>query len=111
MEDAVAEQTTLPITTTISFITSVSAKNVSGIREDVEALNPVPTNITQDSHIAVVTLPPPGYDEQIENVAKWVSPLNSIWTFVAAISAVIIPLIIREKQKDQKEKEQKKDTD
>jgi hypothetical protein len=35
--------------------------------------------------------------------------LNFVWTFIAAIGAVIVPLIIRKKQKDQKEKEQKKD--
>ena len=42
-------------------------------------------------------------------LAAFISPLNSVWTFLAAIGAVIVPLIIRRKQKDQKENEQKKD--
>ena len=67
------------------------------------------TGIPKNFILTVNVLPGPGPKEHLDNFAAFISPLNSVWTFLAAIGAVIVPLIIRRKQKDQKEKEQKKD--
>jgi hypothetical protein len=67
------------------------------------------TIIPKNFDLTLSVLPGPGLKEHLDNFAAFISPLNSVWTFLAAIGAVIVPLIIRRKQKDQKEKEQKED--
>ena len=51
--------------------------------------------ISKNGNITITVLPPPDLNEQIQNLASWISPINSIWTFVAAIGAVMVLLILR----------------
>ena len=44
--------------------------------------------ISKNGNITITVLPPPDLNEQIQNLASLISPINSIWTFVAAIGAL-----------------------
>jgi len=43
-------------------------------------------------------------DQNLHNfVNSWITPISGMWTFLAGVAAVIGPLIIRRRQKKQKE--------
>jgi hypothetical protein len=51
-------------------------------------------NTSQVYYYTVTTLPNLELKDYLDNLAKWVSPLNSIWTFLAAIGAVLVPFLV-----------------
>jgi hypothetical protein len=71
----------------------------SEINEEIynEPSNSIEDNIiTKNIDLTISLLPPLTHEEHLNNFYKaWISPLSGIWTFVAGISAVIIPWIIR----------------
>jgi hypothetical protein len=51
---------------------------------------------TQISNLTVTVLPPFTADQLLRNFYNdWLSPISGIWTFLAGVGAVIVPLIIR----------------
>jgi hypothetical protein len=54
-------------------------------------------------------LPPYTEQEHLNNIVNsWISPLSSLWTFLAGIGAIIVPLIIRFYSKKSKKKTETK---
>ena len=52
-------------------------------------------NFNTYSLFTITVLPPKDINDYIKDLADWVSPLNSIWTFIAAIGVVIVPLVLK----------------
>jgi photosystem II reaction center protein PsbP len=105
-EAAAPQQYTLPIEATMSFV-SRSTNELTG--ETIN--NTIPTNITYNSHLTVVVQPKLDYFlKLLNNLTVWISPLNSIWTFLAAVGVVIIPLILRMFNRNQNKNNKKKST-
>jgi hypothetical protein len=50
-------------------------------------------------------LQPLTLQDRLDAFTDWLSPINSIWTFITAIGAVLIPFIIRLYSNKSKEKE------
>jgi hypothetical protein len=59
--------------------------------------------ITKNFYIPVNVLPALTWEERINLLVNWLSPINSIWTFITAVGAVLIPFIIRIYSKKSKE--------
>jgi hypothetical protein len=62
-------------------------------------------NVT--SYFTIIVLPPKNvydYIQDIQDLASWISPINSVWTFIAAVGAVLVPFIIRQYSKKQNKK-------
>ena len=53
------------------------------------------------SYFTITVLPPKNANDYIQDLANWVSPINSIWTFIAAVGAVLVPFIVRQYSKKQ----------
>ena len=54
------------------------------------------------------------WHNSMQSIADFVSPLNSIWTFITPIAAVMIPIVVRKfskKQEKDKEKDDEKMSD
>jgi hypothetical protein len=90
----------IPLNVTISF-----PQNTTLIGTNVTVTNSKSANVVQNLYLTATLLPPYNAKDYLDNLVAWLSPINSVWTFLAAIGAVIVPLIIRRKQQDQKEKE------
>jgi hypothetical protein len=100
------KQYTLPIEAMMSFL-SRSTNEATG--ETIN--NTIPTNITYNSHLTVVVQPKlDPFLKLFNSIADYVSPLNSIWTFLAAVGVVIIPFILRMFNRNQNKNNKKKST-
>jgi hypothetical protein len=56
-------------------------------------------NVT--SYFTITVLPPKNAYGYIQDLANWISPINSVWTFIAALGAVLVPFIIRQYSRKQ----------
>jgi hypothetical protein len=56
------------------------------------------------SSLTVVVEPPLGINDHLKNFVEWLSPINSVWTFLVAVGTVLISIIIRMNKKRTKEK-------
>lgn len=66
-------------------------------------------NIT--SYFTITVLPPKNFNDYSQDLANWISPINSIWTFIAAVGVVLVPFIIRQYSKKQNKKRDDKNLD
>ena len=90
---------TIPLDLTVSF-----PQNTTIFGENLTLTNTKGAKTNQSYYYTVTTLPNLELKDHINNIVEWLSPLNSIWTFLTAIGVVIVPLIIRmySKQKQTK---------
>lgn len=94
LESAKAHPYTLPIIANFSIPTEAKSNRFSTTGEIAYGSN---TQLTaQVSNFTVTVLPPFTPEERLKNFYNdWLSPIGGIWTFVAGVSAVILPLVIR----------------
>ena len=89
---------TIPIKTTIYFpkISLGFLSNDPSANIDVnQSISPKPFYFT------LTVLRPLNIQEHFNNfVTEWITPINGLWTFLAGVGAVIIPLILRKYRKD-----------
>ena len=57
--------------------------------------------ILKNGYLTVAVLPQLTLQEHFSNLATLISSLNSIWTFLSAIGAVIVPFVLRKVSKGQ----------
>ncbi len=62
--------------------------------------------ITKNSTLNVTVLPPLGIFDYLQMTANWLSPINSIWTFITAAGVIIVPFVIRRYSKKKSEDRQ-----
>ena len=94
----------IPLITNISF-PSVIVNSGGDIFNNSKTVS-----INETSGLTIRILPPYNIEDQITYITnKWITPLSGIWTFVAAVGAVVIPLIVKiyhTKRKNRIRKEQ-----
>jgi len=78
---------------TFSDASSLSTARNYGLGVDLNSSTS--TNITKDSHFTVTILHKPTPQEILSSFTAWTVPLSSLWTFVAAIGAIMAPFIYR----------------
>ena len=90
---------TIPLDLTVSF-----PQNTTIFGQNVTLTNTEAAKTIQGYYFSVTTLPDLEAKDYINNLAAWLSPLNSIWAFLVAVGTVTIPLLLRllskQKQKD-----------
>ena len=59
--------------------------------------------ITKNSTLNITVLPPLSIFDYLQLTANWLSPINSIWTFITAAGVIIVPFIIRRYSKKKSE--------
>ena len=107
LDTAAPGQYTLPIDAKMSFA-SRAQNEYSGQTIN----NTMPTNITANSHLTVVVQPKLDYFlKLLNNLTAYISPLNSIWTFLVAVGVVIIPFILCMFNRNQNKKSKYKKLD
>jgi hypothetical protein len=89
---------TLPIVANVSFPNTI--RNRGG--ESFSNFKSV--SVLPSSSITFTVLPAYTAEEILHNlVNSWITPISGMWTFLAGVAAVVGPLIIRRRQKKQKE--------
>jgi len=84
-----AKQFNIPIYANISFPASVSNRGGETFS------NSKGVSIKEAANFTLNLLPPLTFEENLNNIStNWISPLNTIWTFVAGIGTVMAPLIL-----------------
>ena len=100
-ENATAKPHTFPIVANISFPTSITNRGGEIFN------NSRSVNVMESTNLTLTVLPPYTFNEQMNNfVAAWITPISGVWSFVAGVGAVVVPLILyfyRRKQKQQQE--------
>jgi hypothetical protein len=90
LDQATERTSTIPIISNIQFPQNETIYG-SKIKKEVNLHPP----ITLTEYLTVTTLPNYSFDEKLSNfVEKYVTPLNSIWTFFIGAVAVLSPKII-----------------
>ncbi len=103
-DTAAQQQYTLPIEATMSF----ASRDTNSLTGQVIS-NTLPTNVKANSHLTVVVLPKlDKYLKFLNSLTVWISPLSSIWAFLAAVGVVLVPFILR-MYKNKKSKSKKID--
>lgn len=102
LKNATVNSHVLPLSATISFpeIFEVVILSELPLNLNSNATPVIIKNFTQSISI----LPPFTFGQHMNNIADWVSPINSIWTFITAIGAILIPFIIRIYSKKQQKR-------
>jgi hypothetical protein len=81
---------TIPLKLSISF-----PQNTTIFGENVTLTNTEGAKTVQSYFFTTTILPNLEIKDHLNNLVEWLSPLNSVWTFLVAIGTVIIPLLIR----------------
>ena len=81
----------IPIVTNITFPQNFTADIGQKYTFDSNRI----ATITKNSTLSITVLPPLGIFDYLQMTANWLSPINSIWTFITAAGVVIVPFIIR----------------
>lgn len=80
----------------IPVYANISFPNLIGNRGGDVFFNNKSVSLSEFSSLSVSILPPYDIPQQLNNIVNsWINPLSSLWTFLAGIGAVIIPLIIK----------------
>ena len=83
---------TIPILAKLSFPTEIKILNSNGDKMS----NFISANISESSDLTITVLNPLSISDRLNNFYNsWLSPIGSIWTFLAGVDAVLAPLIIR----------------
>jgi hypothetical protein len=87
---------TIPITAHIVLEPTINLENSTSAK------------VTKKSTLSMTVFPPKSPREQLDDIVSWLSPINAIWVFLAAIVAVMSPLILRfyKRKQDKKEYDQ-----
>ena len=108
----VQPQQTYPVSYSIPIVTNITFPQ--NFTADIGQKYTFDSNriaaITKNSTLNVTVLPPLGIFDYLQMTANWLSPINSIWTFITAAGIVIVPFIIRKYSK-KKSENQKTQTD
>jgi hypothetical protein len=91
----------IPIVTNITFPQNFTADIGQKYTFDSNRI----AAITKNSTLNVTVLPPLGIFDYLQMTATWLSPINSIWTFITAAGIVIVPFIIRKYSKKKSDKQ------
>jgi hypothetical protein len=92
----------LPITSVISANIAFPQVNSSNKYTFDESQPTMAKNL----HLLVTLLPPFSPEERLSNFYNaWLSPISGIWTFIAGAAAVIAPVIIKRRQKNKNDEE------
>ena len=62
--------------------------------------------ISKNLTLNVTVLPPLGIFDSLQMTVNWISPINSIWTFITAAGEVIVSFIIKRYSKKKSEDRQ-----
>jgi hypothetical protein len=91
LEDTAVDSYTLPIHASLDIAT------VATTRRSVEAITNLQNqSLNKSSYFTITVLPSLTFEQKLDNFVKqWVLPLTGIWTFLAGVGAVMVPLIIR----------------
>lgn len=82
-DNATVKRYQLPVLINMSF-----PKTISLAGEGTPEISR--TVIAESFVLTVNVLPGPDLKEHLDNVVAFISPLNSVWTFIAAIGAAIV---------------------
>lgn len=84
----------IPLKALFSFPqnTTIVAKNIT-IAKSKGA------SVSQTIYLTTTILPPLGPKEYLDSLVDWLSPINSVWTFLVAVGAVVIPYLVRKYSK------------
>jgi hypothetical protein len=102
LENASIGPHTLPVIANISFPTILANRFSSEVFN-----NPTSISIFDYSNFTITVLSPLTFGEELNNFTNtYIAPISGIWTFFAAVAAVIVPLSIRiySKRKNKKKK-------
>jgi hypothetical protein len=93
----------------IPVYANISFPNLISNRGGDVFFNNKTVSLSEFSSLSVSVLPPYTIQEHLNNIVNsWINPLSSLWTFLAGIGAVIVPLIIKfYSKKSTKKKETK----
>jgi hypothetical protein len=92
----ISNNTEEPLSHTISLtLNATFPQNTPLIAQNVTLNDTEGTITSQVYYYTVTTLPKLELKDYLDNLAGWVSPLNSIWAFLAAVGAVLIPFLLR----------------
>ena len=90
----------IPILTNITFPQNFTADIGQKYTFDSNKI----ATITKNSTLSLTVLPPLGPFDYLQMAANWLSPINSIWTFITAAGVVIVPIILRRYSKKKSDK-------
>jgi len=103
LDNAKAHSYTLPIVSNITFpntITNRGGETFSNSKRE---------SLTQTSNLTLTVLPPYTMNERVNDFVKnWITPITGLWTFLAAVGAVVVPLVIRGYRKKRKYEDNKR---
>jgi hypothetical protein len=80
----------VPINLRVSF-----PQNTTIFGQNVTIPNTVGADTMQSYYYTVTTLPDKNTKDYLDELAGWISPLNILWTFLAAIGGLLVPFLIR----------------
>ncbi len=81
---------TFPIIANISFPTSITNRGGETFTNNRSV------TVTEASNLTLTVLPPYTLPEQLDDINKaWIAPITGIWTLLAAVGAVAVPVIIK----------------
>jgi hypothetical protein len=79
-----------PINLRVSF-----PQNTTIFGQNVTIPNTVGADTMQSYYYTVTTLPDKNPKDYLDDLAAWISPLNILWTFLAAIGGILVPFLLR----------------
>jgi hypothetical protein len=98
-QDAKPQSFSIPLSMHVTF-PKIFEVTLGGKLNFENAISPM---LQKKSYFTITILPELTWPEHMENFAKWLSPINSVWTFITAVGAVMVPIIIRMyKKKEEK---------
>ena len=89
---------------TLPIVADLDIPTIATTRRSSEFItNTLSENLNTTSYFTITLLPPLSFEQTLDIFFKeWVLPLTGIWTFLAGIGAVIVPLLIRLYRKNKK---------
>lgn len=82
---------TLPIVASLDIETVATTRRASEFIANLQS-----ENLNETSYFTITVLPPLTMEQNLDLFLKqWILPVSGIWTFLAGVGAVIVPLIIR----------------
>jgi hypothetical protein len=82
---------------TLPIVASLDVETVAITRRASEFISNLQSqNLNETSYFTITVLPPLTMEQNLDLFLKqWILPVSGIWTFLAGVGAVIVPLIIR----------------
>jgi hypothetical protein len=83
----------IPLKATIAFPQNTTLSYSVG--KDITFTNSRGANVNETLYLTTTILPHFSPKEYLDGIVTWLSPINSVWTFFAAIGVVIVPLVMK----------------